>query len=191
MANHVNSYISFENLSEKAEKFLEELMPDYQTSSDEVINKIFDLSTDTEYDWDWHIENIGAKWITFEDVSACGMSTVTAWSAPEAFYRGLYKKLVSLDSPDAQLWASYDDEMPNFVGVFGLAPNDYDYEEYVDEEVYQQCIGALPYLEDEDGEWEHNEEWWDKFDEWREKEYSYFKDGYQEYLEEMNEEDKC
>ena len=191
MANHVNSYISFENLSEKAEKFLQELMPDYQTSSDEVINKIFDLSTDTEYDWDWHIENIGAKWITFEDVSACGMSTVTAWSAPEAFYRGLYKKLVSLDSPDAELWASYDDEMPNFVGVFGLAPNDYDYEEYVDEEVYQQCIGALPYLEDEDGEWEHNEEWWDKFDEWREKEYSYFKDGYQEYLEEMNEEDKC
>ena len=43
MANHVNSYISFENLSEKAEKFLEELMPDYQTSSDEVINKIFGL----------------------------------------------------------------------------------------------------------------------------------------------------
>ena len=70
MANHVNSYVSFENLSEKAEKFLEELMPDYHTSSDEVINKIFDMPADTEYNWDWYAENIGSKWITFEDVSA-------------------------------------------------------------------------------------------------------------------------
>ena len=77
------------------------------------------------------------------------MSTVTAWSAPEFFFRGLYEKLVSLNSPDAML-ASFDDEMPNFVGVFGLGPNDYDYDEYLDEEDYEQCIGCVPHYETDD-----------------------------------------
>tara|TARA_Y100001938_G_scaffold150697_1_gene242908 strand:- start:1166 stop:1744 length:579 start_codon:yes stop_codon:yes gene_type:complete len=188
MANHVNSYISFENLSEEAEKFLDELMPDYHTETDDIINKIFDLPEGNEYDWDWYTDNIGAKWITFEDISANGMSTVTAWSPPEAFYRGLYKKLVSLNSPDAELFASYDDEMPNFVGCFGLAPHDYDYDEYIDEDVYLQCIGCEPHIKTEDGEWEHNDLWWDKFDEWRDQEYKYFKDGYVDYVNELKEE---
>ena len=183
MANHVSSYISFQNLSKEAYDFLNELMPDYQTETDEILRKIFDLPEGTEYNWDWYADNIGAKWITFEDVSGEGMSTVTAWSAPEAFFKGLYEKLVSLNSPDAMLWASFDDEMPNFVGVFGLGPNDYDYEEYLDEEDYEQCIGCVPHYETDDG-WEHNEDWWDKFDEWREGEYESFVEGYADWIEE-------
>ena len=151
--------------------------------TDEILRKIFDLPEGTEYNWDWYVENIGAKWITFEDVSGEGMSTVTAWSAPEAFFKGLYKKLVSLNSPDAMLWASFDDEMPNFVGVFGLGPNGYDYDEYLDEEDYEQCIGCVPHYETDDG-WEHNEDWWDKFDEWREGEYDSFVEGYADWIEE-------
>ena len=72
------------------------------------------------------------KWITFEDVSGDGMDQdVKRTCVYGAFFRGLYEKLVTVNSPDAMLWASFDDEMPNFVGVFGLGPNDYDYEEYI------------------------------------------------------------
>ena len=179
MANNVNSYISFENLSQEAYDFLEKLMPDYQTSSDEIVAKIYDAPEDTR---EWYEENIGAKWINFEDISGEGMTIVTAWSAPEAFYKSLYEKMVSLNSPDAMLWASFDDEMPNFVGVYGLGPNDYDYEEYLDEEDYEQCIGCTPHCKTDDG-WEHNEDWWDKFDEWRDKEYNYFIEGFNDWME--------
>ena len=52
MANHVSSYISFQNLSVEAYDFLNELMPDYQTETDEILRKIFDLPEGTEYNWD-------------------------------------------------------------------------------------------------------------------------------------------
>ena len=64
-----------------------------------------------------------------------------------------------------------------------MGPNDYDYEEYLDEEDYEQCIGCVPHYETDDG-WEHNEDWWDKFDEWREGEYESFVEGYADWIEE-------
>jgi len=68
-----------------------------------------------------------------------------------------------------------------------MAPNGYDYDEYIEEEHYEQCIGCVPHYETDDG-WEHVDEWWDKFDEWSEKEYGLFLESYGEYLEEMDEE---
>ena len=59
------------------------------------------------------------------------------------------------------------------------------FQEYIDEDVYLQCIGCEPHIKTEDGEWEHNDLWWDKFDEWRDQEYKYFKDGYVDYVNEL------
>ena len=188
MANNVSSYISFSNISQEAEDWLDKLMPDHDTSAYEVLGKIYDKTEEEMDDYDWWIENVGAKWLNFEDVSCGGMATVSAWSAPVSFYENLYKKLSSLNSPDLKMWARYDDEMPNFVGVWGMAPNGYDYDEYIEEEYYEQCIDCLPYAENEDGDYESVDEWWDKFDEWSEKEYDLFIEGYAEYLEEMKEE---
>ena len=61
MANHVSSYISFQNLSKEAYDFLNELMPDYQTETDEILRKIFDLPEATEYNWDWYADNIESQ----------------------------------------------------------------------------------------------------------------------------------
>ena len=112
----------------------------------------------------------------------------SAQSSPVPFYENLYKKLSSLNSPDLKMWVVYDDEMPNFVGVWGMAPNGYDYDEYIDEEYYEQCIECLPYTENEDGEYESVDEWQDKFHEWSDKEHDMFVEGYAEHLEEMKEE---
>ena len=46
---------------------------------------------------------------------------------------------------------------------------------------YEQCIGCVPHYETDDG-WEHNEDWWDKFDEWREGEYESFVEGYADWI---------
>jgi len=188
MANHVSSYISFENLSDTAVAFLDGLFPNYNTPVYEVLGKIYDKTEKEMDEWEWWSENVGSKWLTFEDVSSGGMSTVSAWSAPVSFYEALYAKLSSLDSPELEMWVRFDDEMPNFVGVWGMAPNGYDYEEYVEQDYYQQAIGCVPYVEDENGDWEHVDEWWDKFDEWVDQEYKYFTEGYEEYLEEMKNE---
>jgi hypothetical protein len=188
MANNVSSYISFSDISEEAEDWLDKLMPDYNTSAYEVLGKIYDKTEEEMDNWEWWNENVGSKWLNFEDVSCGGVSTVSAWSPPTLFYENLYKKLSSLNSPDLKMWARYDDEMPNFVGVWGMAPDGYDYDEYIDEEYYEQCIDCLPYAENEDGDYESVDEWWDKFDEWSEKEYGLFIEGYAEHLEEMKEE---
>ena len=147
MANNVSSYISFSEISDEAEDWLDKLMPDYNTSAYEVLGKIYDKTEEEMDNWEWWNENVGSKWLNFEDVSCGGVSTVSAWSAPVLFYENLYKKLSSLNSPNLKMWA-----------------------------------------ENEDGEYESVDEWWDKFDEWSEKEYGLFVEGYAEHLEEMKEE---
>ena len=42
MANNVSSYISFSEISDEAEDWLDKLMPDYNTSAYEVLGKIYD-----------------------------------------------------------------------------------------------------------------------------------------------------
>ena len=117
MANHVNSNIEFSNISEEASKFLLSL----PTDNEEILVKIF---PDYKSEGEWYIENIGSKWITFDDIYDVTLNITTAWDSPYLFYRNLYDKLHSLGSPDLEMWVQYDDEMPNFVGIFGRI-NDY------------------------------------------------------------------
>jgi NADPH-dependent curcumin reductase CurA len=52
MANHVTSFITFENLSDKAEEFLENM-------NDETL--LQGLYSDYDNTYDWYIDNVGAK----------------------------------------------------------------------------------------------------------------------------------
>ena len=56
MANNVSSYISFSNISEEAEDWLDKLMPDHNTSAYEVLGKIYDKTEKEMDDYDWWIE---------------------------------------------------------------------------------------------------------------------------------------
>jgi len=87
MANNVSSYISFSEISDEAEDWLDKLMPDYNTSAYEVLGKIYDKTEEEMDNWEWWNENVGSKWLNFEDVSCGGVSTVSAWSAPFSFMR--------------------------------------------------------------------------------------------------------
>jgi len=178
MANHVYSYISFVNLSQEAEDYL-------NNAGDNFLHSVYNLSEDVDIDTVlWYNENVGSKWMNFEEINSELVSTVSAWGPPGNFYDALYEKLQSLNSPDLEIWARYDDEMPNFVGCWGRI-GDYDYEECVDEEYYERVIGCTPHILDEDGEWEDsNEDWYDELDKWYDSEYDCFLESYKEYLEE-------
>ena len=76
MANNVSSYISFSEISDEAENWIDKLMPDHDTSAYEVLGKIYDKTEEEMDNWEWFNENVGSKWITFEDVSCDSMSTV-------------------------------------------------------------------------------------------------------------------
>jgi hypothetical protein len=170
MANHVTSYINFENLSDKAEEFLENM-------NDETL--LQELYSDYDNTYGWYIDNVGAKWLTFDDIDSTNISCTSAWSPPVQFYDKLHEKLVELNSPDAVVWVTYEDEMPNFIGVYGLG-KDTDYEEHLDEEYYEDTLGMLPYdevsEEFNDGS-DDRPNFWEEVQDWFSKEYDCFKEN--------------
>ena len=181
MANHVSTYVSFENLSKEAEEFLTNI--DMSKKSDEVLmNFVSEEVGDTRQDW---VDAFGAKWVYFDDISENTACLVSAWSPPEALLDKMYDKLHSLNSPNLELWATYDDEMPNFIGTWGRI-GDFYYEEYVEDEHYESIIGCNPHILDEEGDWEdYNEDWPELLDKWHDSEYECFKQCYAEHLEEL------
>ena len=190
MANNVYTYISFEGISDKASDFLTSI----EESDDETkkMCRIYDIpyegeSTEDKVNtYDWYIENIGAKWMYMEDVSEYGLSITSAWSSPIAFCDALFKKLQSLDSPDILMWCRYDDEMPNFIGVYGRY-KELDWDECVEDDYYKECVGDTPYstITNEDGEEEHewSDTWYDNLDTFCNKEYEDFKSYISEWKE--------
>lgn len=186
MANHVSSYIEFENLSDKSADWINsfafngfgasENKPDPQT----ILPTIYE---NYEESYDFYVDNIGAKWLTFEQVEDGLIHIVTAWSPAYGFYNRLYEYLHK-DSPDLVMWVRYDDEMPNFVGCFGRSPYG-EYEEYLEgDDAYRDAVGDVPSTEDEQGSWEWNDEWYDKLEEWYDKELVFFQEETKELKEE-------
>ena len=190
MANNVYTYISFEGISDKASDFLTSI----EESDDETkkMCRIKDIPNEGESTedkvntYDWYIENIGAKWMYMEDVSEYGLALTSAWSSPIAFCDALFKKLQSLDSPDILMWCRYDDEMPNFIGVYGRY-KELDWDECVEDDYYKECVGDTPYntITNEDGEEEHewSDTWYDSLDTFCNKEYEDFKSYISEWKE--------
>ena len=73
MANNVYSYVSFEGLSDKASDVL--LSLEEPANETETMCMIYNIpyegeSTDDVINsYDWYIENVGAKWMSLEDIS--------------------------------------------------------------------------------------------------------------------------
>ena len=191
MANNVYTYISFEDISDEAIAFLDEV--GNESDETKIMCMVYDIPyhTETSEDkvntYDWYIENVGAKWMYIEDISCYGFSTTSAWSPPLGFCDAIFSKLQSLNSPDLLMWCRYDDEMPNFVGVYGRYKT-MDYDEYVEgDESYEQCIGDLPYSvipsdnDEEEDEYEYNEDWNDSLDTWCDEEYKFFMNEIKDY----------
>ena len=122
MANHVNTHVRFEKLNDAGKAKLQELYSRVRTGSDKAViyewfSDIFGLDPEITDKYDWNLENIGPKWCYFEDRGEDYFNTVSAWSFPQAGLEWLFEQIASVD-PDFIASIMYEDEMPNFFGVY-------------------------------------------------------------------------
>ena len=123
MANHVNNYLSIHQISDEGRKVWQEVFLDrMQDPAQRVFDLrefFFDVDDEGNYinfEWEVVAENIGAKWASVEDGHEDGLNVCSAWSPIVPFAEYVAKIIGEVD-PDVQLVLTYEDEMPNFVGV--------------------------------------------------------------------------
>jgi hypothetical protein len=123
MANHVSGYIVLENVSEAGQKVWNEFvidtvakhMENYETH---LGHFLFEEKEGEFVDWDFNkmCDEIGAKWAYATDYDEGGLAFYSAWSPVEGFCELIASKIGEV-CKDFRLVMTYEDEMPNFVGV--------------------------------------------------------------------------
>lgn len=120
MANHVTTYVFFSKLNDAGKAKLQELYSNIKTTDKggyEWFSDIWGLSKEITDQYEWNLENIGPKWCYFEDRGEDYFNLVSAWSFPDAGLKWLFEQIATVD-PDFIASAHYEDEMPNFFGVY-------------------------------------------------------------------------
>jgi hypothetical protein len=127
MANHVSSYLSVRCISEEGQKVWDEYvvgtldknkgLNEYEVHLGHFLFK-HDETTGEFTDWDFNTmcEEVGAKWAYASDWDDCGVSAYSAWSPIIEWAQMVAQKIGGVD-PSVQLVLTYEDEMPNFIGV--------------------------------------------------------------------------
>ena len=119
MANHVNTYVRFEKINEAGKAKLQELYSRIRTTDNtyEWFSDIFGLDKEVTDLYEWNLQNIGPKWCYFEDRGEDYFATTSAWSFPQPGIEWLLEQIGQVDS-DFIASVTYEDEMPNFFGVY-------------------------------------------------------------------------
>jgi len=160
MANHVNTHVYFNKISDAGKAKLQELYSRLRTDKDyEWFSDIFGLDPEVTDKYDWNLENVGPKWCYFEDRSEDSFNTISAWSFPENGLLWLFNEIAQVD-PEFIASAYYEDEMPNFFGIYiynkdGMV----DGCEWEGDEITEMMHEAVPSLRELDQE-EQSEVYW-------------------------------
>ena len=119
MANHVNTSVRFEKLNDAGRAKLQELYSRIRTGGQtyQWFSDIFGLDKELSDTYQWNTENIGPKWCYFEDRGEDYFNTISAWSYPEYGLSWLFDQIAEAD-PEFLATVFYEDEMPNFFGVY-------------------------------------------------------------------------
>ena len=119
MANHVNTHVRFEKINEAGLAKLQELYSRIRVegSNYEWFSDMWGLDKEETDKYDWNLQHIGPKWCHFEDRGEDYFTTVSAWTYPDAGLVWLFEQIEQVD-PDFIASVFYQDEMPNFFGVY-------------------------------------------------------------------------
>lgn len=148
MANHVNSYITFPQINDAAKAELTRLLG-HDDLDDHLINVVEDIKEEKVPPADgerfrWYCDNVGAKWCYVEDYDTeydPYISMTSAWNQPDEFFQLLGEHLSKFDQ-DIQMAMTFEDEMPNFVGV-SYYETKYGFDQdHIDSDEYQSLLGV-------------------------------------------------
>ena len=118
MANHVSTHVQFEKLNDAGKAKLQELYSRIRTGENyEWFSDIFGVDPEISDKYEWTCENIGPKWCYFDDRGEDYFHTTSAWSYPDKGLDWLFEQIKSVD-PEFIASVMYEDEMPNFFGVY-------------------------------------------------------------------------
>jgi hypothetical protein len=181
MANHVTTTVHFREISEAGKQKLRELYQRATGAPEDMDQSTFEWQVNrmwvdgaegspTEDDVDqynWMIENVGAKWCYMEELEDDYFRMTSAWSAPTQGIQWLVDQIAAVD-PTVVAAVNYEDEMPNFFGVMLFTKDGlYDAEEWSDSEITEMFHDEVPEAlehwneEEEEGDDEWRELWYD------------------------------
>ena len=171
MANNVSFRVSFGQINEAAAAKLQEMYSRFRTDdcnfSDMYVDgKEGSPTYEETCTRSWNTDNIGSKWCYLEEYDEEGFFGQSAWAAPEQALFWLAEQLGDED-PELLMFASYEDEGPNFAGWMVFDGVDMWEEDYKDDVQLRKVIGEMNpdvNVEDED---EYYEVLWDGVYEWQ------------------------
>lgn len=158
MANHVNTTVHL-HTTEEGKKRFEEILSRVSTLNDKDVyshnaEELFD--SDDIGSYDGNINNMGAKWVTIDDVGEDYISLTSAWSMPDGVVEMIAKEINEVDA-DSYITVEYEDEMPNFVGVALYKGGEVVDQEDFDWDEIKDKLNEIPELAEH---WDEEEEDW-------------------------------
>jgi hypothetical protein len=171
MANHVYTYLKFDNLSPPGTKALQDLYEQWtplKSSWDREVS-VSDIMFGPESEdatYENMCEVVGAKWAYVTDYDCEGITMYSAWSVPEGFIRQIVETVGNHD-PDVIALAFYEDEYHNFVGVDLYTKDGMEDGSSMDgDELFGHMMETYPFLAEE---WDEEEQIWkDEGEQWNE-----------------------
>lgn len=153
MANHVSSHLQFVNISEEGRKIVEDIGNVLRTRNGDnehspslgfaFTENIDDLTRTFMCDY------VGAKWAYLDDWENDYMSFESAWSPVEEFVEYVVGEVAKVDESVIAKY-TYEDEMPNFIGVQIYTKDGlHDAEEMDSGEILENLFDSNPDLKEE------------------------------------------
>jgi hypothetical protein len=124
MANHVHTSVTFHRINDEGKAVLQELYS--RVRKDESYEWFSDIYVDGQdgsptYEeagkYEFTYEHVGPKWCYFEEFDDTYFTMESAWSWPEIGVEYIFDRVAEVD-PNFIAYVTYEDEMPNFAGVY-------------------------------------------------------------------------
>lgn len=115
MANVVNSVLQFTTISEKGREVVNEIVEAIRSGETNDLGFAFSIDMN-EINSNFMCEKVGAKWAFLTDCGDDMLCFESAWSPVEPFVDYVMQQVAEVDESVIAKY-TYEDEMPNFVGV--------------------------------------------------------------------------
>ena len=186
MANNVYNYLAVEQISPEGQKVWDSFVERINAlpGNGHLTGLFYEADSDGYWivpDDVWAGDAVGAKWAFAIDVHDCGMNIESAWSPVIPLAEYIATEIGKVD-PDVKLVMTYEDEMPNFIGVTTFTADGIDTDNDIDaddlqEHVFEKHPDIREMCDEDEGDWKEGKEeegWdamsdvqWDVYSDWQ------------------------